>query len=567
MSNYNTLLTHFYPRPPRGGRLSGSTCCRFHRYNFYPRPPRGGRRPCLSESRPATMDFYPRPPRGGRPNKKERMVVQESISIHALREEGDLCPARPRAGRTNISIHALREEGDQYWRYYYSADDYFYPRPPRGGRLKLVTGAASAYSISIHALREEGDTTSSWWGASRRYFYPRPPRGGRRVKTARELDKMDFYPRPPRGGRLLRHSEEMDNAAFLSTPSARRATWGEGASCQLGEHFYPRPPRGGRRVDLGAAIDRIHISIHALREEGDRDFGVSESDYIQFLSTPSARRATRFCFLVSVPDRLFLSTPSARRATKDFRNFFRICVISIHALREEGDKTGTRSIMMQLYFYPRPPRGGRLLLCVNARYYKSISIHALREEGDALSSPSRYPHQYFYPRPPRGGRPTASGTVQGRKQFLSTPSARRATEPIPAPQPDIRHFYPRPPRGGRLSSSRSSRLKSNFYPRPPRGGRPVVLYNELHAVIFLSTPSARRATSCCLTGSLTDLPFLSTPSARRATWVRVLWTMLRRDFYPRPPRGGRPFPYAVICGENTFLSTPSARRATAELRR
>ena len=33
--------------------------------------------------------------------------------------------------------------------------------------------------------------------------------------------------------------------------------------------------------------------------------------------------------------------------------------ISIHALREEGD-----------------------LLCVNARYYKSISIHALREEGD-----------------------------------------------------------------------------------------------------------------------------------------------------------------------------------------
>ena len=205
----------------------------------------------------------------------------------------------------------------------------FYPRPPRGGRR-------------VKTARE----------LDKMDFYPRPPRGGRRVKTARELDKMDFYPRPPRGGRLLRHSEEMDNAAFLSTPSARRATWGEGASCQLGEHFYPRPPRGGRRVDLGAAIDRIHISIHALREEGDRDFGVSESDYIQFLSTPSARRATRFCFLVSVPDRLFLSTPSARRATKDFRNFFRICVISIHALREEGDsKNREKTLCFCLIIY------------------------------------------------------------------------------------------------------------------------------------------------------------------------------------------------------------------------
>ena len=56
-------------------------------------------------------NFYPRPPRGGR----HAVVFIESqvdgISIHALREEGDLrllyCPAA-----TGISIHALREEGD-----------------------------------------------------------------------------------------------------------------------------------------------------------------------------------------------------------------------------------------------------------------------------------------------------------------------------------------------------------------------------------------------------------------------------------------------------------------------
>ena len=57
-------------------------------------------------------------------------------------------------------------------------------------------------SISIHALREEGDASTSRPARSSRNFYPRPPRGGRRVVR-------DF---PTAAG------------AFLSTPSARRAT-------------------------------------------------------------------------------------------------------------------------------------------------------------------------------------------------------------------------------------------------------------------------------------------------------------------------------------------------------
>ena len=36
-----------------------------------------------------------------------------SISIHALREEGDRLPARSAQMPPPISIHALREEGDQ----------------------------------------------------------------------------------------------------------------------------------------------------------------------------------------------------------------------------------------------------------------------------------------------------------------------------------------------------------------------------------------------------------------------------------------------------------------------
>ena len=124
----------FYPRPPRGGRPSASpstarrsgflstpsarraTCSgatlSTGPSNFYPRPPRGGRRvpvvtvvePHLFLSTPSARRatappskngqtggyFYPRPPRGGRPARAAAQSGRSCISIHALREEGDL---------------------------------------------------------------------------------------------------------------------------------------------------------------------------------------------------------------------------------------------------------------------------------------------------------------------------------------------------------------------------------------------------------------------------------------------------------------------------------------------
>ena len=59
---------------------------------------------------------------------------------------------------TPISIHALREEGDNSRLLKTTKKDDFYPRPPRGGRLRLVGGLRIFRSISIHALREEGDS-------------------------------------------------------------------------------------------------------------------------------------------------------------------------------------------------------------------------------------------------------------------------------------------------------------------------------------------------------------------------------------------------------------------------
>ena len=55
-----------------------------------------------------------------------------------------------------------------------------------------------------------------------------------------------------------------------------------------------------------------------------------------------------------------------------------------------------------------------------------------------------------------------------------------------------------------------------FYPRPPRGGRPFTALVFFAVLVFLPTPSARRATNT--SSAYLPLPlFLPTPSVRRAT--------------------------------------------------
>ena len=79
--------------------------------------------------------------------------------------------------------------------------------------------------------------------------------------------------------------------------------------------------------------------------------------------------------------------------------------ISIHALREEGDSTGIYGVTGVLVFLSTP--SARRATDQEAQYAapSAISIHALREEGDD------YPGK-------------ADALI---RLFLSTPSARRAT--------------------------------------------------------------------------------------------------------------------------------------------
>ena len=76
--------------------------------------------------------------------------------------------------------------------------------------------------------------------------------------------------------------------------------------------------------------------------------------------------------------------------------------------------------------------------CVVADDLSEISIHALREEGDRYNN--RMPRRAgdFYPRPPRGGRPFIAVVVKYKAIFLSTPSARRATPFAPVDDKPLR---------------------------------------------------------------------------------------------------------------------------------
>ena len=196
------------------------------------------------------------------------------------------------------------------------------------------------------------------------------------------------------------------------------------------------------------------ISIHALRVEGDIETMTPAELERLFLSTPSVWRATNNAAVIAALV-VFLSTPSVWRATRE-NSTARPSggVISIHALRVEGDavclagaasagqflstpsvwratalSAAANAVLIQFLstpsvwratcgaacailsttnFYPRPPCGGRRESHNVRCKYQTISIHALRVEGDAGLCLN----------------PTPTST------FLSTPSVWRATQAV-----------------------------------------------------------------------------------------------------------------------------------------
>ena len=193
----------------------------------------------------------------------------------------------------SISIHALREEGDDHGFEIQPEAAIFLSTPSARRATPHRLGVVQGQPISIHALREEGDlelygvpaanirflsTPSarratfgrSWTVTALSYFYPRPPRGGRPSKPpfCCALTRISIHALREEGDSPFWHINDVAQI-FLSTPSARRATHPVGGVRAGESDFYPRPPRGGRPGGQPDALAIQPISIHARREEGD----------------------------------------------------------------------------------------------------------------------------------------------------------------------------------------------------------------------------------------------------------------------------------------------------------
>ena len=219
------------------------------------------------------------------------------------------------------------------------------------------------------------------------------------------------------------------HSLFLSTPSGWRATTGTYSYTLAPTDFYPRPPGGGRPGD-GGSVEAKVTDFYPRPPGGGR-------------RANSKKRAVDTVYFYPRPPGGGRRGDDRRRRNAD--------VISIHALRVEGDCALRRAADGVSDFYPRPPGGGRQGVTGRDCQGGPISIHALRVEGDSLNVNILDVNvDNFYPRPPGGGRrhrgasERRCGTISihalrvegdGIKQivsgikdlFLSTPSGWRAT--------------------------------------------------------------------------------------------------------------------------------------------
>ena len=100
--------------------------------------------------------------------------TETDISIHALREEGDVTADGDKVDKA-ISIHALREEDDHPLSVFLFSRVEFLSTPSVRRATWAITPCQQSDRISIHALREEGDENLDYSPECSRNFYPRPP--------------------------------------------------------------------------------------------------------------------------------------------------------------------------------------------------------------------------------------------------------------------------------------------------------------------------------------------------------------------------------------------------------
>ena len=350
------------------------------------------------------LNFYPRPPRGGRPSSwPTRCAARKFLSTSPAR--GTTFQLLPHLGIHGISIHVPRE-----------GDDLAYSASCGARRLFLSTSPARGTTGWFAKIKEET-----------KYFYPRPPRGGRPAQELRIIRYIRFLSTSPARGTTAKASLTfLAPPEFLSTSPARGTTRpfggnqlhvvisihvpreGDDATTPPSRspkpNFYPRPPRGGRPFRF-LSFQRVHaISIHVPRE-GDDVLGLLALPVSPIsIHVPREGDDTlRYSAIASTS--ISIHVPREGDDERPAPTGTKALPISIHVPREGDDfacalvvqggsflstspargttPRGYKSHYSAIYFYPRPPRGGRQQPVCHPRRPGVISIHVPREGDDA----------------------------------------------------------------------------------------------------------------------------------------------------------------------------------------
>ena len=168
-----------------------------------------------------------------------------------------------------------------------------------------------------------------------------------------------------------------------------------------------------------------NISIHAPREGGDMGLATTSMAGTLFQSTPPARGATAAYAAGSVLQLYFNPRPprGGRRGSGLIQAF--LILISIHAPREGGDERD-----------------------LDGDVYRDISIHAPREGGDVSGTTAKWCGRISIHAPREGGDSTSATVAALSGSFQSTPPARGATSGIKAMASAIKISIHAPREGG-----------------------------------------------------------------------------------------------------------------------
>ncbi len=231
------------------------------------------------------------------------------ISIHALRGEGDIIRAGIMQSANGISIHALRGEGDM-----------------------TKTEIEQKIAISIHALRGEGDMTKT--EIEQKIAISIHALRGEGDMTKTEIEQKIAISIHALRGEGDMTKTEIEQKIAISIHALR----GEGDVnlcdiVKIYHNFNPRPPWGGRLFVCLPTLQSLYFNPRPpWGGRHRRSWYRLEQD--RFQSTPSVGRAT------------------AHRGFKADAN-----AISIHALRGEGDYKKLGLIPTTLVFQSTPSVG------------------------------------------------------------------------------------------------------------------------------------------------------------------------------------------------------------------